>query len=350
MSRVTLLYGKQSLLDEYNERVAEKLNTISSAAKCDSGKTVGFIRGLEQMMLDVQTYNPHNCYLGLHKCVGGLFKAKQEFYRLISLLLSDLGLIFDIRSPSPWRIITQLRTRGIIDESEEVRMTECLSIANEIRLKTYLAYNKQKELLSPIPQYTSTTEKSSDPPFFRNFDEDILVQFLITSCDIHTRCQKFCLKFREEGEIDVSLLQNPSDQGSKATLFGHIYVRLQHFSKALEWFESVPKGSMDEFNSLCGQGHVYLMYGDYMKSVECFENALEIRYQNAEPSDVLTCINNLAMALRGMGQDKKARIKMEEVIEKHYQVYGEDSETFILISLMLNLGITYAADDPRMAM
>ena len=351
MSRVALLYGKQTLLDEYNERVAEKLNTKSSAAKRDSNKTVGFIRGMQQMMLDIETYHPNNHYLGSHCTVGALFNAKQEFYRLISLLLSDLGLIFDTRSPSPWEVIVELCTRAIIDESEKASIKECLSIANEMRLKAYFAYNRQKEVLSPIPQYTSTIGQSTDAPIFRDFDEDILVHFLSTSHDIHSRCHKLCLKFHQEGEVDISLLRSPSVPSSKANLFGYLYFRLQMFPKALEWFASAPEDAVNKFNSLCGKGNIYLECGEYMKSVEYFEKALEIRYQYEEPLDMalLACINNLAMTLRNMGQHKKARVKLEEAIEKHRQAYGEDSETVILSSLMLNLGIIYASNDPRSA-
>ena len=102
MSRAVLLYGDQALLDKYNNGVAKKLNTKSSVKKGKSTETVGFTRGIAQMMLDVETYEPFNSYLGEHCVVGGLFDAKKQFYRLISLLLSNLGLIFDIRSPSPW--------------------------------------------------------------------------------------------------------------------------------------------------------------------------------------------------------------------------------------------------------
>ncbi len=351
MSRVSLLFGKQDLLDEYNERVAEKLNTKSSAAKENSSKTVGFIRGIQLMATDIQTYHPYNCYLGSYCTVGALFDAKKEFYRLVSLLLSDLGLIFDIRSPSPWQVIVELCTRGIIDESDKTRIKECLSIANEIRLKAYFAYNKQKELLSPISRNTSTTEQSPDEPIFSDFDEDILVHFLSTCNDISTRCHKLCLKFHHEGEIDVSLLRNLSVPSSKATQFGCLYLRLQRFQKALEWFESEPNDSMDEFDGLCGEGRIYLEYGEYTKSVVCFEKALEIRYQNEEPSDIafLTCINNLAMALKGMGEKKKAERKMKEAIEKHHKAYGKDSETIALSCLMLNLGIIYSSNYPRSA-
>ena len=355
MSRVKLLYGKQALLDEYNERVAEKLNTKSSSPKSRSNKTVGFIRGIHQMTLDMTTYHPQNCYLGIHCAVGGLFDTKKEFYRLISLLVSDLGLIFDVRSPSPWQIISELQTRGIIGESERARMKECLSIANEIRLKSYFAYNRQKEVFSPVPQYVNTTEQSTDAPIFRDFDEDVLVYLLSTSNDILERCNLFCLKYNEEGEVDVSLLQSPSVLSSKETNFGRLYFRLQRLPKALEWFESVPKDSPDYFDSLCGQAHIYLAYGEYRKSVECFEKALEIGYQNEQVSDItlITCTSNLAMALRNAGQDEKAIVMLEEAIEKHRGIHShpdrEGFETVVLSHLMLNLGVIYASEDPRSA-
>ena len=101
MSRAALLHGDQGLLDEYNERVAEKLNATSSSTENKSTRTVGFMRGIQQMVADIAEYVPNDSYFGSHTSMGALFDAKRQFYRLISLLLSDLGLIFDIRCPSP---------------------------------------------------------------------------------------------------------------------------------------------------------------------------------------------------------------------------------------------------------
>ena len=300
------------------------------------------------MILDINTYYPHKSYGGSYCTVGAIFDAKKEFYRVISLLLSDLGLIFDIRSPSPWHIVVELCSRGIIDESDKASIKKCLSIANEIRLKAYYAYNKQKELLSPILRYTSTTKQLTDELIFNDFNEDVLANFLSTSSDIHTRCCKFCLKFYQEDEIDVSLLRSPSAELSKAKLFGHLYLRLQHFDKALEWYKS---DSMDEFDSLCGQGSIYHQYGEYTKSLECYEKALEIRNQNEDSSDpgLLACINNFAMVLRETGQRNKAEQKIKEAIEKHQNAHGKAYETLCLSTLMLNLGVIYSSDDPRAA-
>ena len=336
------------MLDEYNERVAEKLNAKSSTAEDDSRETVGFIRGIQQMILDVDTYHPNKCYFGSHYTVGAIFDAKKEFYRVISLLLSDLGLIFDIRSPSPWHVIAELCTRGIINESDKASIKECLSIANEIRLKAYYAYNKQKELLSPIPRYTSTTKQLTDELIFNDLNEDVLAKFLSTSTDLHTRCLKFCRKFYREVEIDVSLLRSPSAESSKTKLFGHLYHRLQHFDKALEWYKS---DSMDEFDSLCGQGSIYHQYGEYTKSLECYEKALEIRNQNDDPSDpgLLACINNFAMVLRETGQRNKAEEKIKEAIEKYQNALGKGYQILCLSTLMLNLGTIYASYDLRAA-
>ena len=328
--------------------MAEKLKAKPSTAEDNSRETVGFIRGIQQMILDINTYYPHKSYGGSYCTVGAIFDAKKEFYRVISLLLSDLGLIFDIRSPSPWHIVVELCSRGIIDESDKASIKKCLSIANEIRLKAYYAYNKQKELLSPIPRYTSTTKQLTDELIFNDFNEDVLANFLSTSTDIHTRCCKFCLKFYQEDEIDVSLLRSPSAELSKAKLFGHLYLRLQHFDKALEWYKS---DSMDEFDSLCGQGSIYHQYGEYTKSLECYEKALEMRNQNEDSSDpgLLACINNFAMVLRETGQRNKAEQKIKEAIEKHQNAHGKAYETLCLSTLMLNLGVIYSSDDPRAA-
>ncbi len=63
MSRASLLYGKQALLDEYNQYVAEKLNVTFSETGRKSNTTLGFARGMQQMMEDVDTYNPYHSYL-----------------------------------------------------------------------------------------------------------------------------------------------------------------------------------------------------------------------------------------------------------------------------------------------
>jgi tetratricopeptide (TPR) repeat protein len=340
MSRAVLLYGDQALLDEYNERVAEKLNTKSSVINGKSTTTVGFTRGIQVMMLDVETYHPMNSYLGEYCYIGALFDAKKQFYRLISLLLSDLGLIFNTRSPSPWQVISELQTRGIIRDSECVDIKVCLSIANEIRLKTYFANNGQKELFSPVSQNTNTVEQSADVPIFRDFNEDILVHLLSISNDICSRCREFCSKYIEQDNIDVSLFQNPSLGYSKAMRLGYLYFRLQNLHKALEWMQSESK---DSLNSLHGQAFVYCESEEYDKSIECFEEALQLHYQNEEVSnlDVVKCINGLAVALVQTGKHKMATVRLKEAIRKHNEMYGEGSQTIALISLLLNLGFCY---------
>ena len=160
------------------------------------------------MMEDIDTYDPDNTYLGDNSNINGLFGTKEHFYRLISLLLSDLGLAFDVRSPSPWKVISELRNQHIIAESDSTRLNVCLSIANEIRLKTYFANRGQKELFSPLFQILDTAEQSADDPFFREVDEDTLVRLLSTSADLLERCRAFALKYVQQDEVDASILRN----------------------------------------------------------------------------------------------------------------------------------------------
>lgn len=342
--RASLLYGDQTLLTDYNERVAEKMNAKSSETDVGCAKTVGVVRGMQQMMADVENYDPSSSYLGMNFSVGGLFNAKKQFYRLISLLVSDLGMIFDIRSPSPWQVISELQARGITSVSESDSMKVCLSIANEIRLKTYFANKGQKELFSPVREYENTAEQSIEAaPTFRDFDEDVLVRLLSTSNDMFTRCHKFCLKWIQQGKIDESVFRNPSPAYSRRVSLGFLYFRLQNLHKALEWMKSVPIDSPDYGKSKEGQGHIYFQLSDYAKSVECFEEALQCYYQSDELSatDLLSCIGSLGFTLLRIGKYKVAIIRLEEAISKHCDVFGEGSQTVLLATLMQKLGYTH---------
>jgi tetratricopeptide (TPR) repeat protein len=343
LSRATLLHGHQGLLDEYNERVAEKLITKSFSTGGTPSRTVGFIRGIQQMMVDIVDYNPHDSYLGSHLSVGGLFHAKKEFYRLISLLLSDLGLIFDVRSPSPWQIISELHARGIFGESQRVSIKVCLSIANEIRLRTYFANNKQTDLLSPIRQYVNATEKSADVQIFRYFDKNIVVLLLSISNDVHERCTKFCLKCLEQDEIDTSVFENSFIASSNPFLMGVLHYRLKNWPEALEWLGSEPKDSPDYPRSLFTQGLIYceMENGEYEKSMECFQNALDAHFKNENMSklNVLGCYDGLAMLLMRLRQYEMARDRLKEAISKYDEVFGKDSQTIVLGKLLVSLGV-----------
>ncbi len=352
MSRVVPLYGNHTVVNEYNERVAEKLNARSPTVEGRSPSTVGMNRGMQQLLHDVTIFDPYDFCLGTHASSGALFHVKKELYRLISLVVADLGLIFGVRSPSTWQVISELQTREIISESEVPNINVCLSIANGIRLKTYFANDGQKELLSPIPQYANTAEQcSNDAPFYPGFDEDVVVRLLSTSFDMQRRCQEFCSRYNQMYEVDISKLQNPPRQFSEEIIKGYLYLRLQNFPKALETLESASKESTDYPASIYGQGLIYLNYEEHAKSVECLEKALEAHYQNEEMSNlnVFEGMKSLASAFLLNGERDKARIKLNQAITKHKEIYGQDSETIYLCFLIRRLGSLHLDSDTKLA-
>ena len=340
MSRAALLYGKKSLLDEYNERMVEKLRIKSAERRGKFTETVGFVRGMKQMLNDVVIYQPWKSCLGKHFNLGGLLDAKKQFYRFISLLLSDLGQIFDIKCTSPWQVISELQTAGIITESVSTSIKVCLSIANEIRLKTYFGNNGQKELFSPV-------SNGDDVDPFRDFGEDVVIRLLSTSDYMSERCLDFCVKYFREDQIDISIFQNLPATFSNAVSVGYLYYRLQNFPKALEWMESEPKDSPDYAKSLVGQGSIYSVLGQVEKSVECYENALQAhRNANSQNKDVsklgvVECLNALANREVDMGNYKAAITFFIEAISEHFELFGKETLTFILSSLTQNLGYAY---------
>ncbi|XP_028407447.1 uncharacterized protein LOC114530060 isoform X2 [Dendronephthya gigantea] len=330
MSRVALLFGEQALIAEYNERVAEKLNTKSTAVESISegnSPTVGVNRGIKQLLHDITNYDPYDSFL---------------------------GLIFNIRSASPWHVISELQNREIIDEFESANVNVCLSIANEIRLKTYFANEGQKEVLSPVPgdaktaaeqrsNNCNTEQRMDDSPFYPDFDEDVVVRLLSTSFDMQKRCEEFCIKYNKCNEINIRILQNPVSYFSKASLKGHFYFRLQNLPKALEAMESIPEDNKDP-GTLYGQALVYLRNEENEKSIEYLEKALEAHFKNEEMSNlhVLQGMSSLAMALLLSGEYEKAKFRLEEAIVKHNEIYGEGSQTIELCFLMRRLASAYS--------
>ena len=335
MSRVTLLYGEQGLLHEYNNHVAEKLDEKWPETMRKSNLTVGFTRGIRQMQQDIVKYRPASSFL--KSPVGGLFDTKKHFYRLISLLLTDLGLVFHIRSPSPWQVISELRNRGIISESDSANLKVCLSIANEIRLKAYFANGGQKERFSPVRQSPDTTERSTDEPIFRDFDEDLLVRLLTISINLCKRCNEFCLKYVQQGKVEASILRK-SFLVSKTLVMCDLYIRLQKFPKVLKLLKSISKDSPDYAQVAYYRGFCYHFKSEFKKAIECYETALEY---SKNPSFILKVKCDLARSLCGNFQHKKGRNTFEEAIKLHDEIYGQGSETEILSIFLLCLGILF---------
>ena len=343
MSRVSLLFGEKALLDEYNERVAVMLNARSSAKTCKPSHTVGLLRGIEQMVLDTDTYNPDFSYVGKYCTTGALFDAKKQFYRLISLLLSDLGLVFDIRCSSPWEVIFGLKTRGIIGDVEAVRVKVCLSIANEIRLKTYFANKGPKELLSPISVLANAASQLPDPaPIFHYFEEDTLILLLSISIDMHRRCWEFSLNYFQSAAIDISIFRDPYNPSTEASAKAILYFRLQNFPKALELLQSVSEDSPEYAACLNNQGTICSLYGELKKAVQCFEKALEVHRTRANSTlHLLTCRNNLGSSLTAIGEYDRARMELEDTVKQHEEINGKGFETITLSRALQNLGLIY---------
>ena len=334
MTRATLLYGEQNLLDEYNNHVAEKLYEKSPETK-RKPTSVGFTRGIRQMEEDIETYDPFYSYFD--PVEGSLFGSKKDFHRVISLLLTDLGLVFDIRSPSPWQVISKLQNRKIFSETNSTILKVCLSIANEIRLKTYFANGGQKELFSPVRQIPDTTEQSTDDPIFRDFDENTLVHLMSTNMDLHRRCRKFCLEYFYRDKVNASILQKQFFP-SKALVRFRLYFRLQKPNKAWECLKSIPKDSPEYVNCVHHEGRRHQSKGKYKKAIECYKTALE---HSQDPFQRLSYQCHLADTLCKNYHFKEGRDELEEAMKLHDEIHGEGSETKSLVKLLLTRAVLF---------
>ena len=108
--------------------------------------------------------------------------------------------------------------------------------------------------------------------------------------------------------------------------------------------ESISEDSTDYPGALYGLGLIYLRNEQYGKSVEYLEKALEAHFKNEKMSNlhVLQGMSSLAMALLQSGKYEEAKFKLEEAIDKHDEIYCQDSQTIELCFLMRRLGSAYS--------
>ncbi|MCP3918119.1 MAG: tetratricopeptide repeat protein [bacterium] len=75
-------------------------------------------------------------------------------------------------------------------------------------------------------------------------------------------------------------------------------------------------------------GHTYLAREDYIKALDLFENALEIRRENGVQGPILIAEWSVAHTLRRMGRTKLALARQQEILGEHNEAGTVDGYVF----------------------
>ncbi|CAH1263858.1 Hypp2788 [Branchiostoma lanceolatum] len=157
MEQTAFIAGDANLLEDYRARV----RNILDAPTGEGGlmRTVRTKRHLTGLRSDVAKFHTTLHDLDM---AGRVMQAKRDMHRLPSLVVSGLGLFHGCKSHSPWDIVDELEQRGNLDPASSHNIRVLISIANEMRLRTYLDNNSQKDSFSSLPALPQLVAKSTE--------------------------------------------------------------------------------------------------------------------------------------------------------------------------------------------
>ncbi|XP_019647602.1 PREDICTED: uncharacterized protein LOC109487941 [Branchiostoma belcheri] len=133
LRRVTYLTGDESLVDEYVDRVNKTLDRSPVLSRL----SVSFEDDIRQ----IEKLEP----------TGQVMNVKKEIYRFPSVAVDVLSICCGITIPSVWRTIEELHKTQRISHEDAHHLTVLISISAELRLRTYIANEGQKDKTTPHP-------------------------------------------------------------------------------------------------------------------------------------------------------------------------------------------------------
>jgi tetratricopeptide (TPR) repeat protein len=259
----THLLGDEGLTSQYKRHAQQQLATPYQAGFA----LRQYLAKYHLVREDRITFNPS---LQDPDKQGLLFKVKNDLYRFPHLALDRLALLKEVAASDTFTRITQLKDKGILTDDAAEKLSEWMSIALFMRLKTYSHYEAQKEMMNPLLK-----------PFM--FDEPELAK------------QQFALDLAALKKIKkIYCVFIPFYQAVKEFLAGNEAVL-----KSLDVKNISPKT----------QGDIALRLFQQKKSKKFYKLALEKNPEDADILVVLGCI------YKGQGKLDKAAKKVEEALK-----------------------------------
>lgn len=164
LSNVSFLYGNdQSLVDTYDAVVLSMTEAVEGNAELNA-RQVSAVGCLQKTLEEFQfSLNASD--------IGLISSIKKKFYRVVDLLVMDLGKFQypGVVDNSPWEIVRRFREAGVISPAGLHNLTVVVGIVNEVRLMAYLRSGRQDELFSFFSQSTDINYELTKNLFVRFF-------------------------------------------------------------------------------------------------------------------------------------------------------------------------------------
>ncbi|WP_166154360.1 tetratricopeptide repeat protein [Neochlamydia sp. AcF84] len=258
------LIGNPGLTRQYGEKLQEKL-----IITYHEGLNLRQYLAKQHLVLaDMEAFDPR---MGDLSRQGMLFKVKNDLYRFPHLALDRLALLKKVEASNTFTRIDELNKLGIIKNNAAVKLSEWMSIALFMRLKTYSHYQAQQEMMNPLIK-----------PFGFENPELIKKQFAL---DLGTleKIKKIYRTFIPFYQTIEEFLTGTEDSLNSSDLEdnsletqGSIALRLFQKEEAKKCFKLARKENPSDPYILGFLGSIYEASGNLDKAANYAEKALQI--------------------------------------------------------------------------
>ncbi|CAB4000188.1 tetratricopeptide repeat 28-like [Paramuricea clavata] len=199
--------GDEELVKLYNVKVNESLQDPSDQDMLTNGSKRGF-ESLNEIVEDFSLYFKWSE-------AGKMFNVKKELYRFPSLVLNSLTFYYNLDSRNTWEIVDEMQKKQLITEDEAHNLNFILATASELRIRSYLGKDEQREKLTgllsdvvelDLPESVAGKAGASAVDVEKAFhipNPDIIVRFFMTYFPLQRAIQKLVLskKLPHEGKM-----------------------------------------------------------------------------------------------------------------------------------------------------
>ncbi|XP_028405348.1 uncharacterized protein LOC114527844 [Dendronephthya gigantea] len=338
-----LIMGDEELKEMYDSEVKEMLQAPSDHDMWTNGSK----RGFESLSDTFQKFSVH---VDWHEA-GKVFNVKKELYRFPSLVLNSLTFYYNLDAHNTWDVVDEMQRKQLITESEAHHLGFVSAVASELRLRSYLEKDEQRERITGLPSgmvdldtAKSVAEKAA--PGHRNRVEkaihihnpDVIFRFFMTVLPLQKAIEEFLLK-KSPNERNIFSGHNLYDSSpeTKAT----IHIRLMEFEEAQSCLEGIVSQLEDDlgkedivetpglFETLSVLGNVCLELGEVAKAVEYLDKAaqiLEVKYKGFTANmEFAKSYSDRGNAYDSLGEYEKSLSCYQQDLSIKTAVFGENS-------------------------
>eukprot|EP00058_Branchiostoma_floridae_P023899 XP_002609389.1 hypothetical protein BRAFLDRAFT_124614 [Branchiostoma floridae] len=342
--------GDRKLVVEYEQLVQQTLNTKNPSAiiqkpASDIKPNKGESANVESQASEavVQTLGCERAMTFLKEILqsfkttlkededGKLFQVKKEIYRLPSMVVSGLGLFYALEAKTAWDIIEEMVDKHLLTKVASQNLKVAVSIATELRLRTYLSNNSQSDDITPLKRIDKvTTEETCSRVVCELTDvlpKSVLVRFYQTVLPLEEMMSAILKKTEsEDKDVTAESLMEGCLLDTSARTRSLILLRLSQYQEAIALLEediqqvetSCSALDMTHHLGVChyNLANAYRGKGDQHKAMEHYQQALALWRKDTHSEGDSEYV---ATALHALGHINHVFDKFDQALE----AYGE---------------------------